>query len=206
MRLLGGEGLNRDLTAFQATAKVAAMKNRTGAAGLKLSWDEIGFICEGLALSSRPLRFATQAITQEYSLGPRGAWMVLLISTGEVYPLDLTKIFQVGRSLITAELNRLVDAGLITYQQSTQDGRRVQLALTPVGQKVLERVKADTAKLVLDRLKAYSREEILLCAKLLRDFRLPDTADAPAAYERVRIREAKAKARPKSKRAKRVAT
>lgn len=184
------------------------MKSRTGAAGPKLSWDEIGFICEGLALSSRPLRFATQAITQEYSLGPRGAWMVLLISTGEVYPLDLTKIFQVGRSLITAELNRLIDAGLINYQQSTQDGRRVRLALTPLGEKICERVKTDTAKLVLERLRAYTREEVLLCARLLRDFRLPDTADQPAEYERVRIREAKAKAKApaKSKRAKRVAT
>lgn len=180
------------------------MKNRASAPALKLSWDEIGFICEGLALSSRPLRFATKRITDEYSLGPRGAWMVLLISTGEVFPLDLTKIFQVGRSLITSELNRLIDADLITYRQSVTDGRRAELALTSLGEKVCERIKADTAKLVLDRLKAYTREEVLLCAKLLRDFRLPDTPDAPADYERSRIRQTKAKT--KSGRGRKAAT
>lgn len=178
------------------------MKNRGRAHSLKLSWDEIGFVCEGMSLASRPMSLATKSITEEYSLGPRGAWMVLLITTGEVFPMDLTKIFQVGRSLITAELNRLTDAGLITYRQSAVDGRRVELALTPLGEKVCKRVKEETAKLVLERLKSYTREEVLLCARMLRDFRVPDPGDAPAEYERSRLRQMKTK----SKRGKKVAT
>ncbi|HEY3231319.1 MAG TPA: helix-turn-helix domain-containing protein, partial [Roseiflexaceae bacterium] len=108
------------------------MKNRGRAHSLQLSWHEIGFICEGMSLASRPIRIATKRISDEYSLGPRGAWMLLLIATGEVFPMDLTKIFQVGRSLITAELNRLSDANLITYRQSALDGRRTELAVTPL--------------------------------------------------------------------------
>ena len=101
--------------------------------------------------------------------------------------MHLTKIFQVGRSLITAELNRLTDAKLITYRQNDVDGRRFELALTPLGEKVCAQVKEETATLVLERLKSYTREEVLLCARMLRDFRLPDTADAPAEYERSRL-------------------
>jgi DNA-binding MarR family transcriptional regulator len=164
------------------------MKNRGRAQSPKLSWHEIGFICEGMSLASRPIRIATKRISEEHSLGPRGAWMLLLISTGEVFPMDLTKIFQVGRSLITAELNRLSDAKLITYRQSALDGRRMELALTPLGHSACERVKADTAKLVLERLKGYTREEVLLCAQMLRDFRIPDTPDVPAEYERSRLK------------------
>jgi DNA-binding MarR family transcriptional regulator len=184
------------------------MKKRGRVDSLQLSWDEIGFVCEGLSLSSRPLSIATKRITEEYSLGPRGAWMVLLINEGEVFPMHLTKIFQVGRSLITAELNRLADAKLITYRQHDVDGRRFELALTPLGQKVCAQVKEEIAKLVLERLKSYTREDVLLCARMLRDFRLPDTADAPAEYERSRLwqmkTESTAKRAPsKSTRAKR---
>lgn len=179
------------------------MKHR-GGPSLKLSWDEIGFVCEGLSLASRPMSLATKSITEEYSLGPRGAWIVLLVTAGEVFPMDLTKIFQVGRSLITAELNRLIDAGLITYRKSAVDARRIELALTPLGEKVCERVKAETAKLVLGRLKMYTRDEVLLCAQMLRDFRLPDTLDVPAEYERSRLHQMKTK--KKSKRGKKIAT
>jgi len=165
------------------------MKKRGRVDSLQLSWDEIGFVCEGLSLSSRPLSIATKRITEEYSLGPRGAWMVLLVNEGEVFPMHLTRIFQVGRSLITAELNRLAEAKLITCRQHDADGRRFELALTALGRKVCAQVKEETAKLVLERLKSYTREDVLLCARMLRDFRLPDTADAPAEYERARLRQ-----------------
>jgi DNA-binding MarR family transcriptional regulator len=138
---------------------------------LELSWDEIGFICEGLVLAPRPQRDATRSITAEYSLGPRGAWIAVLISIGEVvYPLDLTKFFHIGRSLITAELTRLNDAGLIVYRKSTDDGRRVQLVLTPLGQSVQRRVKAELTKLVTRGLASYTREQAILFGRMLHDF------------------------------------
>jgi DNA-binding MarR family transcriptional regulator len=149
------------------------MKKAGRAQPLKLSWDEIGFLCEGMSLASRPMSLATESITEEYSLGPRGAWITVLITTGEVYPLDLTRVFRVGRSLITAELTRLAEARLITYEKNASDGRRVELKLTPLGDSVQRRVKEELSKLVLKRLSSYKRSDILLCARMLRDFRVP---------------------------------
>jgi DNA-binding MarR family transcriptional regulator len=146
---------------------------------LKLSWDEIGFLCEGMSLASRPMWLAVKDITEEYSLGPRGAWITVLVARGEVYPLDLAKVFRVGRSLITAELTRLSDAGLITYEQNADDGRRTELKLTALGNTVQRRVKQELSKLVLQRLSGYKREEILLCARMLRDFRAPEGEPSP---------------------------
>jgi DNA-binding MarR family transcriptional regulator len=143
---------------------------------LKLSWEEIGYISEGLVAASRPLRLATQSITDQYSLGPRGAWMVHVISRGGIYPLDLTHIFEIGRSLITAELNRLAEAKLISYTQSKSDGRRIELRLTALGERVNRRVKTALIQLVTQRLAGYTREQVQLCTQMLRDFREPPTA------------------------------
>lgn len=147
------------------------MKKTTRADARELSWEEIGFICEGLVLAPRPQKAATRRITEEYSLGPRGAWIAVLISIGEVvFPLDLTKFFQIGRSLITAELTRLSDAGLIEYRKNASDGRRVELTLTPLGQSVQRRVKTELTKLVKRQLAPYSREQALLFGRMLHDF------------------------------------
>ena len=147
------------------------MKKNSRADAPELSWEEIGYICEGLVVAPRPQREATQSIIAEYSLGPRGAWIAVLISIGEVvYPLDLTKFFQIGRSLITAELTRLSDAGLIGYRKSEGDGRRVELTLTPLGQSVQRRVKNELVKLVRRQLASYTREEALLFGRMLHDF------------------------------------
>jgi DNA-binding MarR family transcriptional regulator len=162
---------------------------KTGRAGAQeLSWEEIGFICEGLVLAPRPQKAATQKITEEYSLGPRGAWICVLISIGEVvFPLDLTKFFQIGRSLITAELTRLSDAGLISYGKSTSDGRRVELTLTPLGQSVQRRVKAELSKLVSRQLAPYTRAQALLFGRMLHDFGMAVPEGAKIAQPR-RIR------------------
>jgi DNA-binding MarR family transcriptional regulator len=156
------------------------MKKNNRTKPLDLPWEEISLIGEGLSLASRPLRLATQKISDEYSLGPRGAWMLRLISKGQVYPLDLSKAFNIGRSLITAELNRLSDAGLITYTKSVSDGRRLELRLTALGDRVSQRVKRDLSKLITHRLSGYTREQVALCARMLLDFRLPDMDARPA--------------------------
>jgi DNA-binding MarR family transcriptional regulator len=136
-----------------------------------LSWDEIGFLCHGMSFASRPMAEATGDITEEYSLGPRGAWMLVLIDVGNVYPLDIANVFRIGRSLISAELVRLTDAGLITSVQSPTDGRRTELRLTPLGETVRDRVRQQLRDLVTKQLAHYSRDELMLCARILSDFR-----------------------------------
>ena len=158
------------------------MKKVGDKSGLSLSWDEIGFICEGLSLAPQPMVLAVKDVTEEYSLGPRGAWITILIATtAPIYPLDLAKTFGVGRSLITAELTRLAEAGILEFEQNAEDGRRTDLKLTPRGNTVQRRVKEGLSQLILRRLAAYSRDEILLCARLLHDFRVPAEDDAESA-------------------------
>jgi DNA-binding MarR family transcriptional regulator len=134
-----------------------------------LPWDEIGFVAEKMSFASRPLHAAVKDIVEEYDLGPRGAWILLLIHTGEVYPLDVANVFGVGRSLITAELTRLIAAGLITSVQGKADRRRMELTLTEEGERTYLRVKQGLSTLINGRLRNYSREEILLCARILQD-------------------------------------
>ena len=81
--------------------------------GGAFAWDEVAFLAEGLAFGPRALRAATAKVTERYNLGPRGAWILNVISHGVAYPLELASVFCVGRSLITAELSRLTEAGLV---------------------------------------------------------------------------------------------
>jgi DNA-binding MarR family transcriptional regulator len=90
-----------------------------------------------------------------------------------VYPSELTRILRCGRSLISAELNKLSDAGLINCRKSDEDGRQIELTVTPLGVAANEQVAESLASLLEERLGHYSREEILYCARILRDLAGP---------------------------------
>ncbi len=135
-----------------------------------LEWDEIGLMWEGLAYSPRAINAATREVTSRYNLGPRGAWMLNLISLSCVYPLDLAKVFKVGRSLITAELARLSEAGLILAEPGA-DRRRSRLALTSQGEATCRKTRLTMLTMARTRLAAYSADEVRLFAKMLHDIR-----------------------------------
>lgn len=141
-----------------------------------LTWDDIGFLVHGMSFASRPLHRATAGVTKRYDLGPRGAWILNLVSIGLVYPHELAEMFRIGRSLVSAELARLTEAGLITSRQGTGDRRRSELALTAEGQAACEQVRHDLAGLVTESLAHYTPEEIRLCARMLADMRNPPTS------------------------------
>ena len=146
-----------------------------------LGWNELGLVAEGVAYAQRPLRAATRQVTQQYDLGPRGAWILSLISGGRCYPLDLSKALKAGRSLITAELVRLTRAGLVTATADSEDRRRSQLALTPLGQEACESVRAEMARIVRRNLSAYSSDEVRLFIRMLRDVRRLEADEAEVA-------------------------
>jgi hypothetical protein len=72
--------------------------------------------------------------------------------------------------IITAELTKLAESGLIEQVKHEADGRRITLSLTPDGLKVYKRLGEDLSSFLAKRLAGYSRGEILLCARLLTDF------------------------------------
>lgn len=136
-----------------------------------LSWDEMGYLWEGVSFVSRALRATTDKVTKAYDLGPRGAWILNLLSHDVIYPLDLARLLCVGRSLITAELARLTEAGLVTTKPGEADRRRTELTLTALGQIACQSIRDEMAASVRHNLAVYSAEEIRLFAQMLRDLR-----------------------------------
>lgn len=135
-----------------------------------LSRDDIGFLGNAIALASRQWRAAVKQLREEYALGPHGPWIIGLIASNHVgYPSDLTRVLRCGRSLISAELNKLSEAGLINCRKSDEDGRQIELTVTPLGLAANERVAESLTSMLHERLGHYSREEILYCARILRD-------------------------------------
>jgi DNA-binding MarR family transcriptional regulator len=156
------------------------MKKKTNA-HLKLSAKETGLIAQGLTLGNRLLRETTSGVTLDYNLGPRGAWIVRLIAGGKViHPLDVTNFFVISRSVISDELARLLQARLIVYRKSRRDGRRVELALTALGEKVSHRVRKEIGQLINQRFSAYSREEVLRFGRMLDHFVFAKISGAPS--------------------------
>jgi DNA-binding MarR family transcriptional regulator len=144
-----------------------AGEERTG----ELDWDDIGFVCEGLAFAQRPLEEGKDKITREYNLGPRGAFILNLLANGLLYPLDLANALCCGRSLITAELGRLTDAGLVTSRPGATDRRRTELTLTPLGLQKAHEIRNETRRIIEVNLAGYTPEEIRKFAVMLRAVR-----------------------------------
>jgi DNA-binding MarR family transcriptional regulator len=142
-----------------------------------IGWGEIAFLAEGLAFGPRALRAATAKVTERYGLGPRGAWILNVISNGIAYPLELASVFCVGRSLITAELARLTEAGLVDARPGKDDRRKTELTLTAKGKAASEEIRQELSAIIRRRLAGYSAEEARLAAEVLRALsREPDAS------------------------------
>lgn len=138
---------------------------------IALAWEEIGLIYEGLAFASRPLRALTHDINEHHDLGPRGSWILLMISSGTLHPLDIATILKIGRSLVTAELVRLERAGLLVMRKAQRDHRRTELTLSTQGQDVCTHLRLAMTRMIQERWAHYSPQEIRLCLRMLQDFR-----------------------------------
>ena len=133
-----------------------------------IGWEEIAFLAEGLAFGPRALHAATAGVTERYNLGPRGAWILNVISHGVAYPLELSQVFCVGRSLITAELVRLTDAGLVDARPGQDDRRRTELTLTDLGKRASAEIRDELSAIVRRRLAGFGADEVRLTAEALR--------------------------------------
>lgn len=128
-------------------------------------------IIAGLVFAQRPIRDAAQVIQERYDLGPRGSFILSLIDKGVLYPLELATVLRIGKSLVTAELNRLISAGLVNAAPGQPDRRRSQLSLTPAGKNAAAAFR-ETMHAVLKRsLEQYSAKELRLFARMLGDVR-----------------------------------
>jgi DNA-binding MarR family transcriptional regulator len=152
--------IHRNVRAF---VEGYTIDGRSGA----LDWDDIGYLINGLAFAQTPVREATNGVTQKYNLGPRGAYILRLLANGLLYPLDLANALCCGRSLITAELARLTDAGLVDSQPGQTDRRRSELTLTALGQKETDKLRLEIRRIVSANLADYTPDEVRRFAVML---------------------------------------
>lgn len=141
---------------------------RSAKGAADIGWEEIAFLAEGLAFGPRALHAATGAVTERYNLGPRGAWILNVISHGVAYPLELSQVFCVGRSLITAELARLTEAGLVAARPGKDDRRKTELTLTDLGKQASAEIRQELSAVVRRRLAGFDADEVRLGAEMLR--------------------------------------
>lgn len=125
-------------------------------------------IIAGLVFAQRPVDAAARETADQYDLGPRGCFILSLLKRGIRYPKDIATVLQVGRSLISSELARLTDAGLIAAAPG-EDRRRSELSLTPLGEEVQAAIRSRLVRHLETSLAEYSAEETLLFAKMLRE-------------------------------------
>lgn len=120
----------------EALAK--ASNRRIGKVFPDADCDLIDLVCEGISYASRPIDRVFQQIGQSFKLGRRGPSILALLSRGLHYPHELASIFQIGRSLISWELAKLIAAGFIISTPGESDRRRTELTLTEKGANVSE--------------------------------------------------------------------
>ena len=122
----------------------------------------------------RQWRTAAKALQDQHSLGQRGPWILGLIAKGQVVsPSDLNGLLRCSRSLITAKVVKLTRAGLVASRKSATDGRQLELRLTPLGEAANKELGDSLVALMDRRLRGYTRDDMLFCAQLLKDFATP---------------------------------
>jgi DNA-binding MarR family transcriptional regulator len=161
-----GSGSSKALAKGQS----GSAADRADAARPDLSAEEIAIFCNVIGVGPRQMMKAREEITERYDLGPRGAWIIGLIEVGVTSPSALTEVLCIGRSLVTAEINRLLQANLVAGVQSERDGRRTVLELTDEGWRVSRELREKVNEFVIGRLAGHTREEVLACIALLQDF------------------------------------
>jgi DNA-binding MarR family transcriptional regulator len=145
-----------------------------------LGWDTIGQLMEGLAYAQRPIHAAVRDITRQLGLGPRGAFILNLVSSGTEFPNALATTLGTSRSLITADLNRLIEAGLIVSNPASDDKRMSRLQLTDAGRKACADIRECMARIVKRNLASYSEADIRMFSEMLGAVRKLEPDELPA--------------------------
>jgi DNA-binding MarR family transcriptional regulator len=130
---------------------------------------DIAPIIEGLVFAGRPIDEATKAVTSQYDLGPRGCYILSAINSGITFPLELASLLRIGRSLVTAELNRLSAASLIASAPGKDDRRRSELSLTATGRRASAEVSTRLNQIIRGNLAGYTAEQVRLFSRMLAD-------------------------------------
>ena len=137
----------------------------------QLVWGDLQYVVEGLMFAQRAIRGAVGNIATRVNLLPQGPFILTLIDRGVTYPADLALALNVSRSLITKELQRLIETQLVCVTTDQLDKRRSELTLTPSGLDICNEVRACVVRVLQHNLGNYTHDEVRLFADMLRDAR-----------------------------------
>ncbi|MCX2930952.1 MarR family transcriptional regulator [Mycobacterium sp. CVI_P3] len=119
---------------------------------------QTGLGSELLSVVARLNRLATQRIRL-----PLPWAQARLLSTiddqGEARISDLAELDHCSQPTMTTQVRRLEDAGLVARTPDPDDARAVRIRITPEGQKILARVRADRAAVIDPRIERLSGED-----------------------------------------------
>lgn len=133
-----------------------------------LAWTEIGQFAEALTFARRALFTPIDEINADYTLGPRGIWVIGLIASGRIRsPSDLARHFGIPKSLVTEQVALLVSQDLVVTAQAQDDKRQKTLSLTTRGQALNDRLGAAFEAKLDQLLGRYSAADVRFCTELL---------------------------------------
>jgi DNA-binding MarR family transcriptional regulator len=122
--------------------------------------DNLGKIIYNLNAVIRPL-------AERHDLGPRGMWALRCIADGKVYPSDIAAAMMIGPTLVTKDLQRLMEAQLVTRQLDLGDRRRSCFKLTKKGRDLVMEGFSLYEKRVTPKLKSYDPKDLASFLRLL---------------------------------------
>lgn len=131
---------------------------------------DVNEMLEIISDAQRAVDRQLKSLSRRVKLPPRGIFTLTLIHAGLDRPSLLVEYFNSIPSTITLEVDRLVEAKLVTRKADPQDRRIVRLELTKKGNKLREDVIDLVNAMFIPKMASIPREEFAACVATLRKF------------------------------------
>jgi DNA-binding MarR family transcriptional regulator len=109
---------------------------------------------------------------QSQDLGIRGIRTLSAISEGHASPGDIARLGMLPPSVVSGDLNRLLDAGMIERRRHGSDGRRLLYNLTGSGRDVLAGAHALYVDMLGEKMASYPPGELNRLLRILYEISL----------------------------------
>ena len=105
-----------------------------------------------------------------------------IVCHGQCTNTEIAKAFEVGKSTITAQINRLYEQDLVVKTRNDKDRRTVYLSATPKGIKLFQSIQQEIYELIAERLASVTEEEVAVFIASLE--KLSDLLENPETFRK----------------------
>lgn len=109
---------------------------------------------------------------QDRDLGIRGISTLSAISEGHSSPGDIARLRMLPPSVVSGDLNRLLDVNMIERRRDSDDGRRLLYSLTESGRDVLAGAHSLYVDMLWEKMGSYPPEEVNRLLRMLYEINL----------------------------------